>query len=116
VDISSRATGQRPTGLLGAVGQSITIMGQRLGEQELARADVVIRPAVLDIGAADFSQRGTAILEGEKAAMAAMPQIRAKIQQLQKARAAALAPAPVAAPKCDEPSRLGKLMGRKEKC
>jgi len=48
--------------------------------------------------------------------MAAMPQIRAKIQQLQKARAAALAPAPVAAPKCDEPSRLGKLMGRKEKC
>ncbi|MCY1465158.1 hypothetical protein D9M71_832690 [compost metagenome] len=70
---------------------------------------------MLDIGAADFSQRGYAILEGEKAAMAAMPQIRVKIQQLQKARAAAAAPPPPK-PKCDEPSRVGKLMGRKEKC
>ncbi|MFS2046920.1 patatin-like phospholipase family protein, partial [Stenotrophomonas geniculata] len=31
-------------------------------------------------------------------------------------RAAARAPAPVAAPKCEEASRLGKLMGRKDKC
>ncbi|KAF1013290.1 MAG: putative NTE family protein [Stenotrophomonas maltophilia] len=117
VDISSKASGKTPAGMLGIVNQSIAIMGQRLGEQELARADIVIRPKVLDIGAADFSQRGTAILEGEKAAMAAMPQIRAKIAQIQKARAAALAPAtPVVVPKCDEPSRLGKLVGRKEKC
>lgn len=116
VDISSKASGKAPTDMLGIVNQSIAIMGQRLGEQELARADIVIRPRVLDIGAADFSQRGTAILEGEKAAMAAMPQIRAKIQQMQKARAAALAPPPVAAPKCEETSRLGRLMGRKDKC
>ncbi|WP_305804796.1 patatin-like phospholipase family protein [Stenotrophomonas sp. YIM B06876] len=114
VDISSKASGQRPTGLLGAVGQSITIMGQRLGEQELSRADIIIRPQVLDIGATDFEQRGRAILEGEKAAMAAMPQIRAKIQQLQNARNAALAPRPV--PKCEAPSRMGKLVGRKEHC
>jgi len=44
-----------------------------------------------------------------------MPQIRSRIEQLQKARAAALAPPP-APPKCDEPSRVGRLMGRKEKC
>ncbi|MGN0858534.1 MAG: patatin-like phospholipase family protein [Stenotrophomonas sp.] len=79
VDISSRASGQRPDGLLGTVNQSIAIMGQRLGEQELARADVIIRPQVLDIGAADFAQRGRAIVEGEKAAQAAMPQIRAAV-------------------------------------
>jgi NTE family protein len=115
VDISSKASGKAPTGMLGIVNQSISIMGQRLGEQELARADVIIRPKVLDIGAADFGQRNNAILEGEKAAMAAMPQIRAKVQQLQKARAAALAPPP-ATPKCDAPSRVGRLMGRKEKC
>ncbi|MET4681626.1 NTE family protein [Stenotrophomonas rhizophila] len=115
VDISSKASGKAPTGMLGIVNQSISIMGQRLGEQELARADVIIRPKVLDIGAADFGQRNNAILEGEKAAMAAMPQIRAKVQQLQKARAAALAPPPPK-PKCDEPSRVGRLMGRKEKC
>ena len=114
VDISSKASGKAPTGMLGIVNQSISIMGQRLGAQELARADIVVRPKVLDIGAADFSQRNNAILEGEKAAMAVMPQIRAKVQQLQRARAAALAPPPK--PKCEEPSRVGRLMGRKEKC
>lgn len=98
VDISSKASGQRPTSLLGAVNQSIAIMGQRLGEQELARADVVIRPAVLDIGAADFEQRGRAILEGEKAATAAMPQIRAGIARLQQARAQQTPSTPVPVP------------------
>ncbi len=88
VDISSKASGQRPSGMLGAVNQSITIMGQKLGAQELSRADIVIRPQVLDIGAADFEQRGRAILEGEKAAMAAMPQIRARLAQLQQQRLA----------------------------
>ncbi len=64
-------------------------MGQKLGQAELARADVVIRPQVLDIGAADFSQRANAILEGEKAALAVMPQIRERVAQLQAERAKA---------------------------
>ncbi len=108
VDISSKASGRRPDGMLGIVNQSIAIMGQKLGEQELARADVVIRPDVLDYGSADFTRRNQAILEGEKAALAALPQIRAGVQKLQaqrleqarqdqarreQARAAALAPA-----------------------
>lgn len=125
VDISSKASGQRPTSLLGAVNQSIAIMGQRLGEQELARADVVIRPAVLDIGAADFEQRGRAILEGEKAAMAMMPQIRAGVQRLQQARAQearnaqnrAAANAAEAHRRCqDSRSRLEKLRGKEKAC
>ena len=125
VDISSKASGQRPTSLLGAVNQSIAIMGQRLGEQELARADVVIRPAVLDIGAADFEQRGRAILEGEKAAMAAMPQIRAGVQRLQQARAQqardaqtrASAAATEAYQRClDGRSRLDKLRSKEGDC
>ncbi|RYF64554.1 MAG: patatin-like phospholipase family protein, partial [Comamonadaceae bacterium] len=93
VDISNKARGQMPANMLGALGQSIAIMGQKLGEAELARADVVVRPKVLDIGPADFSQRASAILEGEKAALAAMPQIRERIAQLQaeRARAAQLA-------------------------
>lgn len=93
VDISNKARGQTPGNLLGALNQSIAIMGQKLGEAELARADVVIRPKVLDIGPADFSQRASAILEGEKAALAAMPQIRERIAQWQadRARAAQLA-------------------------
>ena len=87
VDISNKARGQTPGDMLGTLGQSIVIMGQKLGQAELARADVVIRPKVLDIGSADFSQRANAILEGEKAALAVMPQIRERVAQLQAERA-----------------------------
>jgi NTE family protein len=126
VDISSKARGRRPDGMLGIVGQSIAIMGQRLGEQELARADVVIRPKVLEIGGADFSQRNRAILEGEKAALAALPQIRAGLEKLQAQRlveareqqarvatqrAAALAPA--AEPECDDAGSRWNPLRRK---
>lgn len=89
VDISNKARGKTPEHMLGALGQSIAIMGQKLGQAELARADIVIRPKVLDIGPADFTQRANAILEGEKAAMAAMPQIRERIAQRQAERATA---------------------------
>lgn len=89
VDISNKARGKSPGDMLGTLGQSIAIMGQKLGQAELARADVVIRPQVLDIGSADFSQRANAILEGEKAALAVMPQIRERVAQLQAERAKA---------------------------
>ena len=89
VDISNKARGQTPGDMLGTLGQSIAIMGQKLGQAELARADVIIRPQVLDIGSADFSQRANAILEGEKAALAVMPQIRERVAQLQAERAKA---------------------------
>ncbi len=90
VDISNKARAQVPGGILGTIGQSIVIMGQRLGQAELARADVVVRPQVLDISGTDFSQRANAILEGERAALAAMPQIRERMAQLQAARVQAL--------------------------
>jgi len=86
VDISSQASGTMPGSLLGIVNQSITIMGRQLGAQELARADVVISPAVGDIGAADFEQRNHAMLAGEQAAQAALPRIRAKLAAMQKVR------------------------------
>ncbi len=117
VDISSKARGQSPTGMLGTLSQSIAIMGQKLGEAELARADVVVRPQVLDIGGADFTQRANAILEGEKAALAALPQIRARIAQVQAAREQAVQVAKQKAAEAqhqaclDQRSRLQKLAG-----
>ena len=126
VDISTKASGKAPGSLLGTVNQSITIMGQKLGAQELARADVVIRPSVNDIGPAAFEQKATAILEGERAAVAALPQIRAKIAQLQQARAqAARSRAEAQAAKDAERARaackaqqgrLSKLVGRDPAC
>ncbi len=86
VDISRKVDGTSPSGMFGIVGQSITIMGQQLGRQELARADVVIRPQVNAIGAADFEQRNTAIMQGERAALAAMPQIRTAIDAANRKR------------------------------
>ena len=89
VDISSKANGlDTPASLLGNINQSITIMGQKLGALELARADIVIRPQVSDIGATDFELKNRAILEGERAAQAALPQIRAKLAALQAQRQA----------------------------
>ena len=90
VDISNKARGTTPGNMLGALNQSIAIMGQKLGAAELERADVTIRPKVLDIGAADFSQRANAIIEGEKAAVAAMPEIRKRVAELQAKRADAV--------------------------
>jgi NTE family protein len=112
VDISTKVDGKAPGSLLGTVNQSITIMGQKLGEQELARADVVIRPKVNDIGPADFERKGAAILEGERAALAALPQIRARIAQARAARMPRPAPSK---PRC-EPSRLERLLGRAPDC
>jgi len=93
VDISSKANGTNPQGMINIVGQSIAIMGQKLGEQELARADIVIRPKVNQIGSTDFEQKNQAILEGERAALAAIPTIKAKIAALQTARQQAAIPA-----------------------
>ena len=42
VDISSKARGKTPGDMLGTLNQSIAIMGQKLGQAELERADVVI--------------------------------------------------------------------------
>jgi NTE family protein len=118
VDISNKANGKNPDGMLGIVNQSITIMGQKLGAQELARADVVIRPRVSEIGPADFEQRNQAILEGEKAALAAIPQIRARIAQLQKAKMAEQARLAPKKPviRCLPLSRLEKLMDKAPDC
>jgi NTE family protein len=85
VDVSARSDGTLPADMLGIVGRSVVIMGQHLGAQELARADVVIRPQVNDIGAADFTQKERAIMEGEKAALAAMPLIRARLAAARQA-------------------------------
>ena len=91
VDISATPNGSNPLGMVSIVGQSITIMGRQLGKQELARADFVIRPNITGIGATDFEQKNQAILEGERATLAAMPAIKAAIA----ARRASLMLAPV---------------------
>ncbi|WP_158881102.1 patatin-like phospholipase family protein [Rhodanobacter sp. L36] len=96
VDISTRPSGSNPRGMVNIVGQTIAIMGQQLGRQEMARADVVIRPDISGIGPADFEQKNQAILEGEKATLAAIPAIRAKLAAMAAAHQSSTTPATVA--------------------
>jgi NTE family protein len=81
VDISARPGNQPVKGTLDILLQTFTIMGQNLARYELKEADVVIQPRVSSVGATDFQARHDAILEGERAAQAALPQIREAIRK-----------------------------------
>jgi NTE family protein len=81
VDISARPDHQPIHGTLDILLQTFTIMGQNLAHHELKSADVVIRPQIGGVGSTDFQARYDAILEGEKAAQEALPQIREAIKR-----------------------------------
>jgi NTE family protein len=82
VDISGDVGSEQPRSTIETILQAINIMYAKIATAQLVRADVVIRPKVGYIGAADFEKRHEAIMEGEKAAMSAMPQIRAVLERL----------------------------------
>lgn len=79
VDISSKPRDHRTQSTLDVLLQTVTIMGQSISRHELKEADVVIRPVTADLPSADFQGRHRAILEGERAATAAMPEIKARL-------------------------------------
>lgn len=88
VDISAKPKYNKVEGLTDILLQTFGIMGQTISNQELPDADVLIRPATGAFGSSDFTQKHLAILEGEKAAQAALPLIRQKIQQAAALKAA----------------------------
>ncbi len=75
VEITNGVEQTNPTSAMETIMKSIDIMYNKISRLQLGKADVVIRPAVGFIGAADFSKRNEAIMEGERAALAAMPRI-----------------------------------------
>ncbi|MCX5838376.1 MAG: patatin-like phospholipase family protein [Deltaproteobacteria bacterium] len=84
VDISAGVAGAVPQGILDTILQSIDIMYAKIAMIQLRGADVVIRPQVSHIGSSDFEKRNEAILEGEKAATQALPQIRQILDKLRQ--------------------------------
>jgi NTE family protein len=84
VDISSNPANSSPRSTIETILQSIDIMHAKISQIQLGRADVVIRPDVGHIGAADFSKRHEAILEGEKAALNALPNINQIISRMKQ--------------------------------
>lgn len=84
VNISSQTEGAATASSLDVLMQTFSIMGQRLNYYELKEADVVITPALGNMGSADFNNRNLAILAGEQAAASVMAQIKAKLKAKQQ--------------------------------
>jgi len=84
VDISNVSRREKLGGTLDVLLQTFAIMGHAISRHELEDADAVIRPKTAAVSSTDFEDRHLAILEGEKAAAAVMPDLKAK---LAKARA-----------------------------
>jgi NTE family protein len=79
IDISAKPT-KGTKGFWATIDQSINIMNQVALNKQLKMADVVIHPNIDNISSLSFEQRHQAILEGEKAAIAALPAIKKAIK------------------------------------
>ena len=86
VDISDRPQDRKTTGMVDIMRQSFSIFGQTLNRHEHASADIVIRPITAKLPAADTSGRDKAVLEGEKAVAAILPELKAKLAKLNETR------------------------------
>lgn len=80
VDISARPSKNATAGFFNYLDQTINIMSIGALNTELGKADVVIKPQVLDLGSiGGFDQKKRAIQMGEQAARAALPEIKRKL-------------------------------------
>jgi len=97
VDISTRPASQKVDGTIDVLLQTFAIMGNALAAAELPQADVVVKPDISKLSSTDFQSRHLAILEGERAGLAAMPELRRKLAAREERLRAALAPQPASA-------------------
>jgi NTE family protein len=79
VNVSASIDEEGDDSTLKSVLKTFNIMGHALSAAELPLADVVITPDVRDVGSADFDSKQRSILQGERAALAAVPAIKAAI-------------------------------------
>lgn len=79
VNISSQPEAQPSSSSVDVLLQTFAIMGQSINQHELKDADIVIQPRLGGMKGNDFNGRNTAILAGEQAASAAMPEIKRKL-------------------------------------
>jgi NTE family protein len=81
VDISSKPSLKPVQGTLDILLQTFTIMGNAIAVSELQQADVVIKPDISRLSSTDFQSRHLAILEGERAAQALIPEVKRKLAE-----------------------------------
>jgi NTE family protein len=79
VNISNHPANNQTKSMLDVMMQTFDIMSCSINRYELRQADVVITPVTREIDQTNLDDKHWAILEGEKAATAALPQIKALI-------------------------------------
>jgi NTE family protein len=86
VDISENVINFNVTNVIDVVLQSVNIMFNENVAYKKKEADVLIRPAVGNVGLLDFTQKKQCMLAGMDAAKRAMPEIREKMEAWGKKR------------------------------
>lgn len=81
VDISTRPNDKPVRDTIDLLLRTFAIMGNAIADAELPLADVLIKPNIVQLSGADFQSRHLAILEGERAGMAAIPELKRKIAE-----------------------------------
>jgi NTE family protein len=84
VDISENVINFNITNLIDVMLQSVTIMSSENVKYTRRNADVLITPAVGDVGMLDFSQKKRCMQAGIEAAQKAMPDIKKKIGEWER--------------------------------
>ena len=80
VDVSSKPPAAKIASSFDVLLQTFNIMGHTIAAHELQLADVVIHPGIETIAGTDFQSKHLAIMEGERALLASLPLLRAKIE------------------------------------
>jgi NTE family protein len=80
VNISSQPDAQPSASTVDVLLQTFAIMGQSINYYELRDADIVIQPKLGSMKGNDFPGRNVAILAGEQAAAAVMPEMKQKLK------------------------------------
>ncbi|MDH4284929.1 MAG: patatin-like phospholipase family protein [Gallionellaceae bacterium] len=84
VDISDKPKNGKTESMLDVMLQTFTIMGQSISRNELPDADIVISPKTDGLSSTDMKDRHRAVLEGEKAVAAILPELKARLGKLQE--------------------------------
>jgi len=91
-DISARPALARIQDTIDILLQTFAIMGNAIANAERQDADVVVKPDISRLNSTDFESRHLAILEGERAGLAAIPALRQKIAEREARLRAASSP------------------------
>jgi NTE family protein len=79
VDISSRPEDAKTSDIFKVLLQTFSIMSKSISQLELPQANVVVRPALPNVGSAEFSARKKSIEAGRAAMKQALPQVKAAL-------------------------------------